>query len=153
MPFETVTGYCWPQSITPGQDLALQIPSPNNTPVSVEIARVGANRTIVWSDTVTAADHAARRLAKGCEWPAVALLATDKHWQSGHYEMLLTIETNGQHRSRAVEGTAGYGCHSCSASHHESAIGGTECRPGCHLARPRYTHQSLRLIRPQDHTP
>ena len=50
MAYETVTGYCWPQSATRGEQVALHLSSPGGRPVSVEVARVGAVRTVVFTD-------------------------------------------------------------------------------------------------------
>ena len=41
MSFETVTGYCWPPSVAPGEAVALHLSSAGGRPVQVEIARVG----------------------------------------------------------------------------------------------------------------
>ena len=76
--FETVTGYCWPQSVAPGSDVGLHLSSAGGRPVSVEIARIGAERTEVWSGTVDAADHPTPHdaSANGCDWPASATVTT-----------------------------------------------------------------------------
>ena len=44
MAFETVTGYCWPQSAVGGGSVGLHLSSPGGRPVRVEVARVGAAR-------------------------------------------------------------------------------------------------------------
>ena len=54
MPFETVTGYCWPPSVAPGEAVGLHLSSAGGRPVQVEIARVGGRRDVLWSDTVPA---------------------------------------------------------------------------------------------------
>ena len=41
MAYETVNGYCWPQSVAPGERVALHLSSSGGRPVSVEVARVG----------------------------------------------------------------------------------------------------------------
>ena len=81
MAIETVTGYCWPQSVAPGAPLALHLSSAGGRAVAVEIARVGAERTVVWSETVEVEDHATPRDAdtNGCGWPAAASIATGEH--------------------------------------------------------------------------
>ena len=46
--FETVAGYCWPQSVAPGGTVTLHLSSPRGLPVAVEVARIGADRTVVF---------------------------------------------------------------------------------------------------------
>ena len=100
MAFETVTGYCWPQSVAAGGEVALHLSSSGARPVAVEIARVGAGRTVVWSDTVDAADHPTPRdaSAHGCDWPAAATIRVGDDWTSGYHEVLLTIDVDGRQR-------------------------------------------------------
>ena len=100
MAFETVTGYCWPQSVAAGGEVALHLSSSGARPVAVEIARVGAGRTVVWSDTVDAADHPTPRdaSAHGCDWPAAATVPVGDDWTSGYHEVLLTIDVDGRQR-------------------------------------------------------
>ena len=66
----------------------------------MEIARVGAERTVVWSETVDAGDHPTPRdaSANGCDWPTAGSLTTGDDWGSGYYEVLLTIDVNGKQR-------------------------------------------------------
>lgn len=98
--FRTVTGYCWPQSIAPGSPVALHLSSPEGRPVAVEIARVGAERTVVWSGTVAADDHPTPHdaSANGCGWPAATAITADNDWTSGYYEVLLTVDVDGRTR-------------------------------------------------------
>ena len=49
MAYETVTGYCWPQSATAGDTVGLHLSSAGGRPVSVEIARVGFRRDPVFT--------------------------------------------------------------------------------------------------------
>lgn len=100
MSFDTVNGYCWPQSVAPGGDVGFHLSSAGERPVSVEVARVAADRTVVWSGTVEAGDHPTPRdaPANGCNWPAATTIATDKDWASGYYEVLLTIDVDGKSR-------------------------------------------------------
>ncbi len=101
MPIETVTGYCWPHSVAPGEHVGLHLSSAGGRPVSVEIARVGGTRDIVWSDTVPAADHATPRTAstEGCDWPAATVVTTGTDWRSGYYEAVMTIDVDGKTRT------------------------------------------------------
>ena len=100
MKIDTVTGYCWPQSILPGALLGLHLSSAGGRPVSVEITRVGAARTVVWSDTVEAEEHPTPLDAdsNGCGWPATASITAGNDWLSGYYEVLLTIDVDGKTR-------------------------------------------------------
>lgn len=100
MAFRTVTGYCWPQSVEAGDAVALHLSSPDGRPVAVEIARVGAERTVVWSDTVPADDHPTPHdaSANGCQWPAATSVTAAADWRSGYYEVLLTVELDGKTR-------------------------------------------------------
>ena len=56
MAFETVNGYCWPQSATGGGTVALHLSSAGGRPVSVEVARVGWRREVVFADDAVPAD-------------------------------------------------------------------------------------------------
>jgi hypothetical protein len=100
MSFETVTGYCWPQSVDPGGVVGMHLSSAGARPVSIEVARVGVDRHVVWSDTVEAADHPTPldASAHGCAWPAATTVVVDDHWQSGYYEVVLTIDVDGRTR-------------------------------------------------------
>ncbi len=68
--------------------------------MSVEIARVGAKRDVVYSGEVTAQEHAIPEdaAAKGCDWPAAMTLEVDAAWRSGYYEVVLTIDVDGKTR-------------------------------------------------------
>ena len=75
MAYETVTGYCWPQSIAPGGVIGLHLSSAGGRPVRVEVARVGATRDVVLvADGVEAGDHPTPLGAAqdGCAWPVAA---------------------------------------------------------------------------------
>ncbi|MGI9601122.1 MAG: N,N-dimethylformamidase beta subunit family domain-containing protein, partial [Acidimicrobiales bacterium] len=98
MAFRTVTGYCWPQSIAAGGSVALHLSSPDAEPVAVEVARIGAERDVVWSDTVPADDHPTPNdaSAHGCQWPVAAGITAETDWRSGYYEVLLTVEADGK---------------------------------------------------------
>lgn len=100
MAVETVHGYCWPQSIEQGVPFALHLSSAGGRPVTVEITRIGAERTVVWSDTVDADEHATPRDAdtNGCNWPAATTITASEDWASGFYEVALTIDVDGKTR-------------------------------------------------------
>ncbi len=92
---ETVTGYCWPQSVGRGERLGLHISSSGARPVRVEIARVGARRDVVFTEaSVVAGDHEtpANASSTGCNWPVALTLDVDPTWRSGYYEVVMEIE-------------------------------------------------------------
>jgi hypothetical protein len=94
MPRETVNGYCWPQSVAAGEPVALHLSASGSRPVTVEVARVGARRTVVLSRSgVEAGDHPTPTDAasKGCRWPVALTIPTDPAWRSGYYEVTLEI--------------------------------------------------------------
>jgi hypothetical protein len=101
MPRETVTGYCWPQSVEPGGTVSLHLSSSGARPVAVEVARVGRERTVVLTNpAVVAGDHATPTdaAAKGCAWPAALAIAVEPSWRSGYYEVALEIDVGGKIR-------------------------------------------------------
>ena len=74
---EVVTGYCWPQSVQTGDQLSVHLSSSGGRPVRVEVARVGAQRDVVFrSDTVVADEHETPKGAssEGCGWPVALTL-------------------------------------------------------------------------------
>ena len=100
--FETVTGYCWPQSVEAGERVALHLSSAGGRPVSIEVARIGAERTVVFDESdVPADDHPtpANAFSHGCGWPAASEIVVGADWRSGYYEVLLTIDVDGKTRT------------------------------------------------------
>ncbi len=85
-----VAGYCWPQSVAPGSPLDLHLSSATST-VEIEVHRIGAGRTPVWSGTVEVGDHPvpADADSAGCGWPSAATVDTTG-WESGYHEVTLT---------------------------------------------------------------
>ena len=100
MAYETVTGYCWPQSAGAGDSVALHVSSAGARDVQVEVARVGLHRDVVFSGTVPAGDHPvpAKAYELGCDWPAATSLTVGDDWRSGYYEVTLTIDVDGKQR-------------------------------------------------------
>ncbi len=100
MAFESVTGYCWPQSIASGGTVALHLSSPGGRDVHVEIARVGYRREVVWADTVPTGDHPnpLDAFSHGCNWPAAVAVTAADEWRSGYYEVQLTVDIDGHAR-------------------------------------------------------
>ncbi|HEY5153846.1 MAG TPA: hypothetical protein VIJ47_03860, partial [Acidimicrobiales bacterium] len=89
MSFETVIGYCWPQSACGGERVGLHLSSAGGRPTVVEVARVGGERTVVFRDeAVPAGDHPTPSDAStaGCGWPAACEIEIDPSWRSGYYE-------------------------------------------------------------------
>src|SRR3954452_20985184 len=92
---EVVTGYCWPQSVGPGEQVGLHLSSSGGRPVRVEVARIGARRDVVFrSDPVEADEHETPSDASsnGCCWPVALTLDVDPTWRSGYYEVVLEID-------------------------------------------------------------
>jgi hypothetical protein len=101
MAFETVAGYCWPQSAAAGERVALHVASPGGRPVDVEVARVGAERTVVVHEQgIDAGAHPVPLDAaqQGCGWPAAFALDVDPAWRSGYYEVVLEVDVDGKRR-------------------------------------------------------
>ena len=105
MAYETVTGYCWPQSVAGGERVALHVSSAGARPFHVEVAHIGATRTVVYSEAdIPVGDHPTPLDApeSGCAWPAASDVAVEPEWPSGYYEVLLSIDVDGKRReSRA----------------------------------------------------
>jgi len=101
MAYETVVGYCWPQSVATGDRVGLHLSSAGARPVSVEVARVGAERVVVHAEgEVPAGDHPTPHDAHraGCAWPAATDLEVGANWASGYYEVVLEIDVEGKRR-------------------------------------------------------
>src|SRR5438477_90194 len=85
---EVVRGYCWPQSVGASERVGLHMSSSGGRPVRVEVARVGAEREVVFSsDVVAADDHETPKDAssRGCGWRVALTLDVDWAWRSGYY--------------------------------------------------------------------
>jgi len=98
---ETVTGYCWPQSVEPGNAVSLHLSSSGARPVRVEVAHVGVRRTTVFgAENVAADDHATpnNAFADGCSWPSALEVEVGDDWRSGYYEVVLDIDIDGKKR-------------------------------------------------------
>jgi hypothetical protein len=99
----TVWAYCWPLSAAGGESVDLHVSSPK-AEVTVEVARVGAEREVVWTATASA-DHLplpADADTHGCDWPAVLTIPTDAAWRSGYYEVVVQpVEGGGSEHNRA----------------------------------------------------
>ena len=94
---ETVTGYCWPQSVGSNEQVAFHLSSSGARPVRIEVARIGARREIVFSSAQVACDEHATppdASSKGCNWPVALTIDVDETWQSGYYEVVLEIDVD-----------------------------------------------------------
>jgi len=100
MAFETVSGYCWPQSIGAGGTVALHLSSAGARDVHIEVARVGGTREVVFTGVVSAGDNPVppRAYELGCDWPAATTIDAAATWRSGYYEVVLTIDVDGRTR-------------------------------------------------------
>ena len=99
--YETVTGYCWPQSVAPGGTVGLHLSSAGGRPVAVEVARIGGAREVVLVEpALPADDHPTPGDADrhGCAWPAAVSVEIDPAWRSGYYEVVLEIDVDGKRR-------------------------------------------------------
>ncbi len=77
-------------SVTPGERFAVHASS--GTPsCTLEIARIGAAREVVYRGTVLVGNHPTPpdADAKGCRWPAAAELTAGADWRSGYYDIVL----------------------------------------------------------------
>lgn len=95
-----VEGYPSRLSVLPGEEVGLHVSSQAAT-FSVEVARVGAEREVVWRrDGVPGEPHPipADADAEGCGWPEALRLPIGEGWRSGYYEIVL--------RADGVEGPA-----------------------------------------------
>jgi len=92
--------YAWPQSVAPGDTIGLRVAGPP-CEGSVQIARVGLRREVVWTGQVTVEPHPLpeRSAAVGCPWPDAASVEVPESWRSGFYEVTLRTRAGFQHDS------------------------------------------------------
>jgi len=79
-------------SLRPGESFGL-CASGDQGPVSVEIARVGADRTIVLRRDGVAVDNhptPVDAVSAGCNWPAAIEITIGDDWRSGYYDIVVT---------------------------------------------------------------
>ena len=92
-------GYAWPQSVLPGEEVALHVSS--SGPFGVEVAKEGGERRIVWrQESVPGTERPvpATASADGCGWPTTLTVPVGEEWASGYYAVSLT---NGDQRGEA----------------------------------------------------
>jgi hypothetical protein len=81
-----------------GDRVGLQV-STSAARFSVEVARVGARRQVVWErEGVAGAEHPvpADASSHGCRWPAALEVPVAAAWPSGYYQVLLRAEDGGR---------------------------------------------------------
>jgi hypothetical protein len=89
--FATVEGYAGRQSVAAGEAIDVHASS-TVAGVHVEVARLGAERTLVWSGDVSVGDHPTPDDAwrAGCGWPVALTIETDTAWRPGMYAIELS---------------------------------------------------------------
>jgi len=88
--------------VQPGDEVGLHLSSTEGRPVTIEVARIGMARTVVFAEAgVEVGDHATPPEAAtvGCGWPAARQLRVEESWASGYYEVTLTIDVDGRPRT------------------------------------------------------
>ena len=103
-------------SARPGETVTLFASSPTPN-CRLQIARVGAARTVVFEADVRVGDHPTPAEAdrNGCGWPAAATMTIGEDWPSGYYDVILT-EASGE------------------AAHHFVCVKAPAGRPGSRMA-------------------
>lgn len=92
-----IDGYTHQLSYAPGEEIEFQI-STSAAHYSLEIARLGATREVVFSQTeLPGAAHPIPENASshGCGWPTAFTLTVPETWQSGYYEGTLRATDSG----------------------------------------------------------
>lgn len=92
-----IEGYTHQLSYAPGDEIAFHI-STSAGNYSLEIARIGAAREVVWNQTeLPGAAHPIPENASshGCGWPTAFTLEVPETWQSGYYEGTLRATDGG----------------------------------------------------------
>lgn len=85
-------GYTDQLSVAPGEQIGFHI-STTLSKYSIEIARIGAQREVVWSKVdVLGVEHPVPDDASshGCHWPPAFNLTVPQNWRSGYYSAQLT---------------------------------------------------------------
>lgn len=93
----TLEGYTDQLSVKAGDKIGFHV-STNTPEFSIEIARVGAERQVVWTkDSLPGAEYPVpeNSFSHGCDWPAALKLTVPGNWKSGYYEAILTANGHG----------------------------------------------------------
>ena len=85
--------YAWPYSAVAGDVVGVHGRGPRGD-ASVEVARIGAARTVVHTVVVAVGPQEIPPDADafGCDWPVIASFAVDASWPSGYYEIVMAID-------------------------------------------------------------
>jgi len=86
-----IDGYTNRLSVAPGEQLGFHI-STSLKKYSLEVARVGANRHVVWrKEGLPGAEHPipADASSHGCRWPLALKLSVPDDWRSGYYSVVM----------------------------------------------------------------
>jgi hypothetical protein len=97
-------GYCWPQSVVPGEPVSLHVSTDAGT-FGVEVTREGGDRRTIWgADAVDGRSHPIPRgaSADGCGWPMSLEVPVGDDWRSGAYSVTLTAGEERAHSLFAV---------------------------------------------------
>jgi len=89
-----IEGYAGEVSYPQGAELTLHVSSSQRR-YSVEITRVGAQRTVVWKGTAeTGAIQPipANASSHGCGWPVGLRVPIAANWKSGYYQVQFRVE-------------------------------------------------------------
>lgn len=106
-----IEGYTDQLSYQAGEEIAFHI-STSSQKYSLEIARLGATREVIWSQKdLPGAGYPIPEDASsyGCRWPASFKLKLPETWRSGYYTASMRLEDNGgkfiQRNRRTAEGS------------------------------------------------
>ncbi len=87
----TIQGYTDQLSVKAGDQIGLHI-STDAERYSVEIARVGAKREVVWTKEGLPGEECPvpeNCVSHGCNWPLALKVPVPEHWKSGYYSVTL----------------------------------------------------------------
>jgi hypothetical protein len=101
MPTVTIDGYADQLSYAAGETVSLCCSTDANE-FSVEVARIGGTREIVWRDrSIRASRHPvpAKASQVGCGWPPSAQFTIPREWRSGYYEVIFRVVDEATGRS------------------------------------------------------
>jgi len=99
----TIDAYPDKLSYEPGEQVSLHV-SAEAPKYSVEVARVGAKREVVWAkEDVSGESHPVPEDASthGCRWPSSLTIPIEKAWKSGYYSVTLKAAGNNGDPSQA----------------------------------------------------
>lgn len=92
-----IEGYAGQLSYAPGESVALHV-STSAAKFTVEVARLGEQREVVWSKKDVAGKESPvpeNASSHGCNWPVACEIPIAADWRSGYYAVSLRVEDNG----------------------------------------------------------